>query len=136
MRFRPRNMPAFGLLQILPAGLVLLIVGCAGHPPGHSLETGRLEAVPGFTGDQLGAEGERVSTTDNGQTQVIDLRLPIAEETVDRVEVVTPSGEPIEQRRAAEIVTDRDPRDTGIRLYLPGRKNWAFRLRLIDVPDE
>lgn len=98
--------------------------------------SGVLEAKPGFTGDQIGVEVERVAPADGGRLQALDLNLPIASEQVDRIEVESVSGEIVELPREPEIEPGPDPRNTGIRIYLPNRKNWEFRIRIIDVPED
>lgn len=98
--------------------------------------SGVLEAKPGFTGDEIGVEVERVVPVDGGQLQALDLNLPLASDRVDRIEVESVSGEVIDLPREPEIEPGPDPRNTGIRIYLPKRKNWEFRIKIIDVPED
>lgn len=129
------NLKSFSCLL----AVVLLASGCASTPD-TSQRTERtsatLEAVPGFTGDKLGIEVEQVTPVEGGKLQAIDLNLPMEPVMVDRVEVLTPEGKLIEQQREAEIVPETDERGVGLRIYLSKRKNWEFRLRLIDLPED
>lgn len=117
----------------------VLVSSCAStSKPSQRTErvSGTLESVPGFTGDRLGIEVEQVSEVEGTDLQAIDLKLPLEPEQVDRIEVTTPAGNPVEQKRPAEITTEADERGVGIRLYLSKQKNWEFRLRLIDLPED
>ena len=100
------------------------------------IESGRLVAEPGFTGKKYGVEVERIMLLDDSGIQAIDLSLPFASDRVDEIEVISNAGETIEQQREADIETGPDPKNTGVRLFLPRRKNWEFRLRIIDVPED
>ena len=133
------------LLAILTAA-VLIVAGCASErSPSAAAEraaaektvmSGVLEAKPGFTGDEIGVEVERVVPVDGGRLQALDLNLPLAAERVDRIEVESVTGEVVELPREPEIEPGPDPRNTGIRIYLPKRKNWEFRIKIIDVPED
>ncbi|MDH3220863.1 MAG: hypothetical protein OEO19_15120 [Gammaproteobacteria bacterium] len=126
----------------------LLLASCYGHKArrtGHAdappprlaeVETANLRAVPGYTGDRLGAEITDISNLPGEDTQAIGISIPIESGRVDRIEVVSPEGEPIQQQREADILQQGDGNNVGIRLFLPKRSNWEFRLRLIDVPDD
>lgn len=141
------------LTRIKPVALLLTIVwlatSCAvrpsspvdaadavAHKPKTIVRTGVLQAQPGYTGRKLGVEVEDVSIVDDGQVQVIELNLPFATEGIDDIEVESVTGEIIELPREAEIEPGPDPENTGLRIYLPKRKNWEFRIRLIDLPDD
>ena len=128
--------------------LSLMATGCTGlserqasfadapPPPGITeVETGNLQAIPGFSGGRLGAEITSISVVPDEDIQAIDITVPFPVERVDRIEVISITGDPIQQDRQAQILQDREPNKVGIRLYLPKRKNWEFRLRLIDEPD-
>ncbi len=125
---------------------VLLASGCAverapsGKESGRDgavsvVRTGVIEARPGYTGSKFGVEVEDVSVIDD-QLQAIDLSLPFALEEVDRIEVESVTGDFIELPREADIGPGPDPRNTGVRIYLPRRKNWEFRIRIIDTPED
>lgn len=119
--------------------LTILASACSAkrsNTPGRvERESGALEAVPGFTGDRLGIVVEQVIVEGDGESQVIDLNLPLPLEQIDEVEVLTPSGDEIEQKQEAEIAAEPDERGVGVRLYLPKSRKWEFRLRLIDLPE-
>jgi len=128
---------------------VLLVSGCAGHrspsasgvsdvePETQSVVlTGVLEAKPGYTGNKFGVEVENVSVTGGGEVQALELSLPFAAEEVDRIEVESAEGEAVVLPREVEIEPGPDPKNTGIRIFLPKRKNWEFRIRIIDLPED
>lgn len=133
--------PQLFLATCLCAALVL--GGCAPHrsvghadaPPPVILESSLLRAEPGFTGNRLGVEVDAVTPLDGQDLQAVDLTVPLRAERVDRVDVLAPSGELIEQ--PAESRIDAGPGEqTGIRIFLPGSRNLQFRLRLIDLPED
>ncbi len=99
------------------------------------LETGLLEATPGYVGDVLGAEVESTSSS-GAQTDVIVISIPINPDQVDEVRVISPVGKVIKQSRPAEIERDYEHNNVGIRLYLPKQKKWEFKLRLVDQTGE
>ena len=107
----------------------------ASPPVLTEVNTGYLKATPGYRGDMLGAQIESISMTPTGDQQVIELSIPIDPKRVDRVEVISISGELVKQNRKAEILGDYETSNVGIKLFLPRRKDWSFRLRLIDIPD-
>ena len=133
------------LLAILIAA-IFIVAGCASKrsttaaaeraDAEKAVMSGVLEAKPGFTGDEIGVEVERVTPADGGRLQALDLNLPLAGEQVDRIEVESVTGEVVELPREPEIEPGPDPRNTGIRIYLPQRKNWEFRIKIIDVPED
>lgn len=135
----------YRFLTILTAA-VFFTAGCASNRPAATaaermqaervVRSGVLEAKPGFTGDEIGVEVERVEAVDGGRLQALDMNLPLAIERVDRIEVESVSGEVVELPREPEIDPGPDPRNTGIRIYLPKRKNWEFRIKIIDVPED
>ncbi|MCP4769080.1 MAG: hypothetical protein GY875_22820 [Gammaproteobacteria bacterium] len=105
-------------------------------PPGaapmeeKSVDTGQLEATPGHRGDELGTEIIRYEEYDEYQS--IELNVPIEPDQVDRVEVMSPSGETIPQSREAQIVHDYETNNVGIKIHVPKTDNLGFRLKLID----
>lgn len=127
----------------LVAASVFLFAACQGSgdprgsrqftdvpPPATIVETDVLETEPGYRGEVLGAEVIGKQPADD--YQAVEITIPVDPDTVDRVGVVAPTGEEIKQKRAAEIVRDYENNNVGIKIFLPGRKDWEFRLRLID----
>jgi len=126
----------------------LLLTSCYGHKArrtGHAdsppprlaaVESANLRAVPGYTGDRLGAEITDISNLPGEDIQAIGISIPIEFGRVGRIEVVSPAGDPIQQQREADIVQQDDGKNVGIRLFLPKRKDWEFRLRLYDDRDD
>ena len=102
-------------------------------PSSSEIESGFLEARPGYTGNVLGAEVEKV-TIEAQQSQIIEINLPIDPDEVDRIQVLSVSGKPIPQDKTAQIVRDYENDNVGIKLYLPKKKDWVFKLKLIDEP--
>lgn len=100
------------------------------------IETGYLEAKPGYTGDVIGAEVENITINEERNLQIIDINVPIYldEDDIDRVKVFSKSGKPIPQNKEAEIFNDYENNNVGIKLYLP-KKNVGFKLKLIDESD-
>jgi len=133
------------LKLLIPLVSILLLAACAADrpystsdvdlsPPEIVLESGVLEAKPGYTGNKLGVEVESVSTV--GDDLAVDLNLPVASDRVDRIEVETITGQAIELPREVEIEPGPDPRNTGIRIFLPKSKQWEFRIKIIDMPEQ
>ena len=105
--------------------------------PSSAIETGYLEVRTGYTGDVLGAEIGKITENDDQQLQIIEIILPIDPDVdeVDRVKVLSRSGNPIPQDKAAQIFNDYENNNVGIKLYLPKQKDLVFKLKLIDDPD-
>ena len=103
-------------------------------PSSSEIESGFLEARPGYTGNVLGAEVEKVTIDEAQQSQIIEINLPIDPDEVDRIQVLSVSGKPIPQDKTAQIVRDYENDNVGIKLYLPMKKDWVFKLKLIDEP--
>ncbi len=99
------------------------------------MRTGVLEAQPGYTGSKFGVEVESVSNISD-EVQAVDLVLPFTAEQVDLIEVETVNGEVVDLPKEVDIESGPDPKNTGIRVYLPKRKNWEFRIRIIDTPED
>ena len=99
-----------------------------------SVDTGQLEATPGYRDEELGAEVIRYEEYDEYRT--IELNVPIEPDQVDQVQVMTPSGEIIPQSRQAQIVHDYETNNVGIKVQVPNTDNLGFRLKLIDHTDE
>ena len=122
--------------------LCFILPGCASvpdkaeaaatpSPAPEAIETGMLEAKPGFVGDVLGAEVTEMDTT--GDTMdVISVTVPVEPGQIEVVRVIAPSGNIVEQEKPAELSPDYQNHRVGVRLYLPKRKNWEFKLRLVD----
>jgi hypothetical protein len=94
------------------------------------IESGQLEAIPGFRGAVLGAEV--IDAEVSGDQQIIQINLPIDPDRVDQVRVVSPSGEKLKQSREAEILRDYENDNVGLKIFLPRQKTLGFRLKLID----
>ena len=125
---------------------LFLAAGCAvDRPPADAktgqhqaeslLRSGVIEARPGYTGSKLGIEVEGVSVVGD-ELQAIDLNLPFSAEQVDSIVVESITGEVVELPREVDIEPGPDPKNTGVRIYLPKRKNWEFRIRIIDAPED
>ncbi len=138
------------LRSILAVALCsMLAAGCAprhkGHrvgfaaappPPLSEIESGDLRAEPGYTGERIGVRILGVTDLPEEELQAIDLDVPLDAERIDRIEIFSPGGRPIEQSKDAEIRPLPDPDNTGIRIYLPKRNGLEFRIKLIDDPDQ
>lgn len=107
-------------------------------PPAQAeiLETGVIEGVPGFRGDELGAEVLSVSEAEDERLRVIELSIPVDPERVDQVSVVGPSGQLLDIRRPIEISADPENNKVGITLTLSKQRSLGFRIQLIDLPEE
>jgi hypothetical protein len=127
----------------------LLLQGCAGSmeprstykPPAGaaptekgSLDTGQLEPTVGYKGDQLGAEV--VSTEVLGDTQTIEINVPIQPDLVDQVQVLSESGEEIPLSRDAQIIHNYETNNVGIIIRVPTEEKVGIRFRLIDHADD
>lgn len=131
--------PAVAPAALIATALCLSLVGgCGGRAadPGERVErdSGLLQAEPGFRGDRLGVEVERVTETEDGRLE-IDLHLPLQADMVDEVEVLGPRGRPLDLGKEPQIRPDDDERGVGLRLFVPKSSNLEFRLRLIDLPE-
>ena len=136
------------LLYLVLVGLFLQ--GCASsglqsqtkhRPPpgaelneGGSLDSGLLEPNVGHKGDKLGAEV--VNSEIIGELQTIEIKVPIEPDSVDQVQVLDASGEPLPMSREATIVHNYETNNVGISIQLPKSENTGFRLKLIDEPEE
>lgn len=101
-------------------------------PPNSFLETDLLESRPGFTGNVLGARVVESKIGPEGQQQIVNIELPVDPEKVDQVQVISESGQTLEQKRTAEILRNYENDNVGVIIYLSRQKNLSFRLRLID----
>ena len=99
---------------------------------GSSLDTGLLEPSVGYRGDRLGAEV--VNSEISGELQSIEINVPIEPGAVDRIEVMTQSGESMPMSRQATIVHNYETNNVGISIQVPKSENLRFRLKLIDDP--
>lgn len=101
-------------------------------PPNTSLETDTLKAKPGYKGKILGASVEESKMGPAGEVQIIQINLPVDPNQVDEVQVISPTGETVKQRRAAEIMRNYESDNVGVTIFLSKDKNWEFKLKLID----
>jgi len=99
---------------------------------GGSLDSGLLEPTAGHKGDKLGAEV--VNSEVSGELQSIQINVPVEPGSVDRVQVMSESGEPLPMSREATIVDNYENNNVGISIQLPKSENTGFRLKLIDDP--
>lgn len=99
------------------------------------IETGYLQNKIGYVGDVLNAEVTNIEYLPEQQLQVIEIHVPVDPDQVDKIEVISPSGEIIKQDRTAKILSDYENKDVGLKLYFPKQKNWSFKLKLIDEAD-
>ena len=135
-------------LYLVLVGLILQ--GCASsglqsqtqfRPPpgaelneGGSLDSGLLEPTVGHKGDKLGAEV--VNSEISGELQSIEINVPVEPDSVDQVQVLDASGEPLPMSREATIIHNYETNNVGISIQLPKSENTGFRLKLIDKPEE
>jgi hypothetical protein len=101
---------------------------------GGSLDSGLLEPTVGHKGDKLGAEV--VSSEISGELQSIEINVPIEPGSVDQVQVLDASGNPLPMSREATIVHNYETDNVGISIQLPKSENTGFRLKLIDKPED
>jgi len=150
------NIPAKKIAFIAKPGVavlyLLLIQGCAvgtgssitssesqnNLPPSMAtgLDTGYLQATPGFKGDVIGAEVESVKTSPDGQFDTIEVSVPVDPQQVDQVQVITGSGKIVKQPTAVEVIRDYENNKVEIRFLLSKQKNFGFKLKLIDLADD
>jgi hypothetical protein len=147
MGYFPGSMTMMSARSFLFLALVALVSqGCASvhprsnhsMPPGTALnlgsstDTGLLEPNIGYRGDRLGAEV--VNAEISGELQSIEINVPIEPDAVDRIQVMTQSGELLPLSRQATIVRNYETNNVGITIQLPKSENLRFRLKLIDDP--
>ena len=136
------------LLYLVVVGL--LLQGCASSdfqsqtqhrpPPGPelnedgSLDSGLLEPNVGHKGDNPAAEV--VSSEISGELQSIETNVPIEPDSVDQVQVLDASGEPLPMSREDTIIQNYETNNVGISTQLPKSENTGFRLKLIDKPED
>lgn len=101
----------------------------------RELETSVLQKVIGFTGDELGAEVIAV-TPGEGDTEIVDIVIPVSPNDVDQVIVTRPDGTPFKKKRIMEISRDHENDEVGVVLRLNKKDRLGFRLKLIDLPDD
>lgn len=125
----------------------MLLQGCATSmkpkssyrpPPGvmldsSDLDTGYLEPTPGHKGDRLGAEV--VTSEITGEERVVNIRVPVDPDRVDKVQLMSTSGQPLNMSREAQIVHNYETNNVGITVRIPNSDNMGFRLKLIDETD-
>lgn len=124
---------------ILLFSFTVIMPACAVQPDDaipaktkKSLETGYLDANPGFVGDVLGAEVITIFEDKEQSLQIIEINVPTNPDNVDHVRVISETGKTIPQDRTAEILRDYENNNVGIKLYLPKQKNWSFKLKLME----
>lgn len=108
----------------------------AGATEGDIVETGVLQNIVGYKGDVLGAEVISIVTDEANQLEVIELIVPIDPDLADRIDVVSPSGQPIEIEDPLEVSRDTGNNEVGITLKLSKKSRLGFKIKLIDVPDD
>ena len=101
---------------------------------GGSLDSGLLEPTVGHKGDKLGAEV--VNSEISGELQSIEINVPVEPDSVDQVQVLDASGEPLPMSREATIIHNYETNNVGISIQLPKSENTGFRLQLIDEPQD
>jgi len=99
---------------------------------GGSLDSGLLEPDVGHKGDNPAAEV--VSSEISGELQSIETNVPSEPDSVDRVQVLDASGEPLPMSREDTIIQNYETNNVGISTQLPNSENTGFRLKLIDEP--
>ena len=99
------------------------------------LTTGYLQATPGYEGNVIGATVTSVDIGNEDKLHTIEINLPISPDRVDRVMVISPTGMSVRQAKEAEILRDYEHNNVGIKLFLPRTNNFAFKLKLIDLPE-
>ncbi len=129
-------MPVLSQLTLFSV-IALLLSACAtveksAPAPPKVYRTGTMKAVTGSTGDVFGSEVERISILSDDTIQAIDISVPIPPEQIDQVEVISASGNEVEQLREAEIRASDGSAGTDITVYLPRNRKLQFRLKLID----
>lgn len=107
-------------------------------PPNTILETDTLVAKPGYTGKLLGASVADSTIDPDGEQQIIEINVPIDPDQidVDQVEVISPSGETLKQKKNAEIMRNYESDNVGITIFMSKEKNLSFKLRLIDNSED
>ena len=100
------------------------------------LETDVLQSIAGFKGGLLDAEVIAITESDDGESNTLNIVVPLDPSEVDRVQVFSPSNKPIKLKRAVEVIMDHENHEIGIILTLPKNNKLGFRLKLIDLPDE
>lgn len=103
--------------------------------PGE-VTSGYLEARPGYVGSVLGVQIDRILDSQDPQSQIIQMNVPIAPDRVGRVQVLTPTGELIPQPHDAGISRNYENNSVDIRIHLPKNREFGFRLKLIGETDK
>lgn len=96
-------------------------------------ETGYLELEQGFVGDKLGAEIESIAVDEAGEFQTININIPVENPgDINQVLVIGPAGNTVPQLKPAKISRDYSSNDVGVKLFLSKKKNWVFKVKLVD----
>jgi len=80
-------------------------------------------------------DAEIIDSEIRGESQKIEINIPIDPGQVDQIRVISSSGKKIKQEKAAEVMRDYENNNVGITIFLSKQKNLGFKLRLIDQPD-
>jgi hypothetical protein len=101
------------------------------------LETGLLKNTTGYRGDVLGAEVISVVKSEDGKTELIEVRIPLdlEHDQVDQVYVFSSTGQRFIFDKPLEISMDHENNKVGVIMSLPKKTNIGFVIRLIDLPD-
>jgi len=129
--------------------MCLSLAGCASSlepkstyvpPPGAApmenkvVDTGELKAEPGHKDDATGAEV--VKTESLGDSQSIEVSVPIEPNQVDQVRILSSDGDPVNMTREAQIIHNYETNNVGIKFDVPNSDNLRFQLQLIDHPND
>jgi hypothetical protein len=93
-----------------------------------------LEPNVGPKGDKPGAE--IINSEISGELQSIEINVPVDPDSVDQVQVLDASGEPLPMSREDTIIQNYETNNVGISTQLPKSENTGFRLKLIDKPED
>lgn len=99
-----------------------------------SLDSGLLEPAVGHKGDKPGAEVVNPETS--GGLQSVDINVPVEPGSVDQVQVLDASGNPLPMSREATIMHNYETDNVGISTQLPNSEDTGFRLKLIDKSED
>jgi hypothetical protein len=100
-----------------------------------TIETDVLQAEPAYTGNVLGAKIKQVTIDEKNQIQIIDISVPINPDKVNHIQVLSPSGDVVKQDKTAQILRDYENNNVGIKIFVPRKQNWVFKLRLMENPE-
>lgn len=124
------------LLLWLPPGLSAVESSQGASSEPEEVSSGYLEARPGYIGSILGVQIDRVLDSQDPQSQIIQMNVPIAPDRVGSVQVFTPTGELIQQPHDVGIKRNYENNSVDIRIHLPKNRELGFRLKLIGETDK